>query len=336
MTRRGWLLFAAVGLIWGIPYLLIKVAVDEVSPAVVVLARTGLGALLLLPFALRRGGWATLRGHWWAVLAFAVLELMGPWFLLSNAERTLDSSTTGLLVAMVPVLGVVAVRLSGDSSRIGPARWTGLAIGLLGVGVLAAPTLDGGGAWPVTQVLLAAIGYAIAPIIASRYLQAVPGLVLTTVCLAITAVVYAPIAALNWPSSMPSSSALWSLLGLAALCTALGLALFFALISEVGPARAVVVAYVNPAVAVAAGALVLDEAVTASTVIAFALILVGSVLATSRPRDEEAAAAAAPEPILVPDIGCQDCEDDEAAKRADQFSGKSPTTPSSSSRAMSM
>ena len=168
MTRRGWALFAIMCVVWGIPYLLIKVAVGGVSVPVVVFARTALGAAILLPAALRSGQLAALRAHWRPLLAFAVLEMIVPWGLLSSAEEHLPSSLAGLLIAAVPIIGVVIARLTGGSERLSLRRWAGLVIGLAGVGVLAGPHLGGGSAWPVTEVLLVALGYATAPLIAAR------------------------------------------------------------------------------------------------------------------------------------------------------------------------
>ncbi|MEH1127461.1 DMT family transporter [Micromonospora sp. CPCC 206061] len=280
MTRRGWLLFVAMGLIWGTPYLMIKIAVDEVSPPMVVFVRCVVGAVVLLPVVVHRKQLATLRGRWWWLIAFAAAEIVGPWLLLSDAERTLSSGTTGLLIATVPIIGVLIAWIAGDRRRVTPVRWAGLLLGFGGVALLAAPTVESGGAWPVTEMLLVAIGYAGAPLIADRALRDVPGLVVTATCLAFASLVYAPAAAWTWPDSLPSGRALLALAGLATLCTALAFVLFFELIKEVGAARATVITYVNPAVAVALGAVVLGEPLTLSVGAAFALILVGSVLAT--------------------------------------------------------
>src|SRR5687768_6119316 len=136
MTRRGWLLFAAMSLLWGVPYLLIKVAVEEMSPAVVVFLRCGLGALILLPYAAWRGHLRSLRGHWRLLLAFTVLELTGPWFLLADAETRLSSSTTGLLVAAVPLVAALIGRLVGEEDRLDRTRSLGLLLGVAGVATL--------------------------------------------------------------------------------------------------------------------------------------------------------------------------------------------------------
>ena len=281
MSRRGWLLLGALGVIWGVPYLFIKIAVGQVSPPAVVLARTAIGALLLLPFALRRGGLSSLRGHWPAVAAFAALEIVGPWFWLSNAERTLSSSTTGLLVATVPIGAVVVGRLV-DRTPVARVRWVGLLVGLGGVAVLMGPGAAADDPWAVTQVLLAALGYAIAPMVADRYLRQVPSPVLTAAVLTLAALVYLPVvAATGWPSGVRAGGVA-ALVVLGVVCTALAFTLFFRLIGEVGAARSTLVAYLNPLVAVAAGAVVLDEPVGWPLLAATALILAGSAAAARR------------------------------------------------------
>jgi drug/metabolite transporter (DMT)-like permease len=295
VSRRGWALFAAMSVIWGIPYLLIKVADGGVAVPVLVLARVGIGAALLLPVAVRRRQLGTLRPHWRWLAAFAVVEIITPWLLLSQAERQLPSSTTGLLVASVPIVVVVLGRLTGGTDRLTAVRWTGLLAGLGGVAVLAAPTAAGGDALSTAEVLLVAVCYATGPLIASRKLGDLPSLEMTAVCLGLAAIVYAPLAALTWPSVMPSWQVLAALAALAVVCTAAAFPLFFQLIAEVGPARASVITYVNPAVAVALGVAVLGEGFTPEMAAAFALILGGSVLAT-RPGRRRAAPDAEPAP----------------------------------------
>jgi drug/metabolite transporter (DMT)-like permease len=289
MSRRGWVLFAVMCVVWGIPYLLIKVAVGQVSVPVVVFTRTALGALILLPMALRPGQLGVLRRHWRPLVAFAALEMIVPWGLLSQAEKRLPSSLAGLLIAAVPVIGVVIAKVTGGSERLGPWRWAGLAVGLAGVAVLAAPDLTGGSGWPVAEVLLVAVGYASAPLIAARKLTDVPALTMTTACLGLAALCYAPAAILAWPHRMPSGRVLASLAGLGVICTALAFIVFLGLIREVGTSRAMVFTYVNPAVAVAAGVTLLGEPFTATIAVSFALILAGCLLATglqrARPRE---------------------------------------------------
>ncbi len=280
MSRRGWALFAAMSVIWGIPYLLIKVAVGGVPVPVLVLARVGIAAALLLPLAVRRRQLGALRPKWRWLGAFALVEIVTPWLLLSDAERRLSSSMSGLLVASVPIIIVVLGRLTGGTERLTAVRWAGLLAGLGGVAVLAGPTAAGGNAWSITEVLLVAVCYAIGPLIASRKLADLPPLSMTAACLGLAAIGYALPAALTWPSAPPSWRVLAALAGLAVVCTAAAFVIFFQLIAEVGPARASVITYVNPAVAVTLGVSVLGERFTPSMAGAFALILGGSVLAT--------------------------------------------------------
>jgi len=282
MSRKGWLLFAIMCVVWGIPYLLIKVADEGVSVPVVVFARTALGALVLLPLALRSGQLGLLRRHWLPLLAFALLEMVIPWGLLTEAEKRLPSSLAGLLIAAVPIIGVVVARLTGGTERLSPRRWAGLLIGLGGVAVLATPNLNGGSGWPIAEVLLVALGYATAPLIAARRLGDVPPALMTTACLGFAALVYSPAAIASLPHQMPSARVLLSLAGLGVICTALAFIVFLQLIKEVGTSRAMLFCYVNPAVAVAAGVAVLGEPFSATIAVSFALILAGCVLATGR------------------------------------------------------
>jgi drug/metabolite transporter (DMT)-like permease len=306
VSRRGWVLFAAMSVIWGLPYLLIKVAVGGVPVPVLVLARVALGAALLLPFALRRKQFAMLKPVWPWLLLFAVVEIIMPWFALSEAERGISSSLTGLLIASTPIIvAVLSLFLSGGD-RLSPVRWLGLLIGLGGVALLAGPHLigsTGGSARSVAEVLFVALCYATGPLIANRKLAGVPPVVMTAACLVLASVVYAPLAALNWPSAVPSASVLLAMAGLAAVCTAAAFLIFFQLIGEAGPARASVITYINPAIAVTLGVAVLGEHVTATMLIAFGTILVGSVLATRPARravaGDEAEPEQSPEPVRV-------------------------------------
>jgi drug/metabolite transporter (DMT)-like permease len=289
VSLRGWALFAAMSVVWGIPYLLIKIAVEGVSVPVLVLARTAIGAAVLLPVMLYRREWTQVLRHWKPVLAFAFFEMIAAWLLLSDAERRLTSSLTGLLIAATPIVVAVLDRFTGGERRMGPKRMAGLGVGFAGVAVLAGPELTGGSAWSVAEVLLVSTCYAIAPLIAARYLSDVPALPLAAACLGVAAVIYTLPAAATWPTEMPSTRALLAIAALALICTALAFLVFFALIREVGPARALVFTYVNPAVALAAGVLILNEPITVWHLAGLALILTGSVLATRRSDAEPAA-----------------------------------------------
>ncbi len=294
MSRRGWLLFAAMGVIWGIPYLLIKVADGGVSVPVLVCTRVALGSLLLLPAAVRGGHLGALKGHVRWLAAFTLAEIVGPFALLSNAERRLPSSTSGLLIAAVPIFSALLAWLTRGGDRLTLIRWAGLAIGLAGVALLAGPSAGHGDTLPVVEVLLTALGYSIGPLIANRKLADLPPVAVNAVCLGAAALVYAPFAALTWPRSVPSVQVLAALAGLGVICTAAAFLIFFRLIAEVGPARATVITYVNPAVAVALGVLVLGERLTPAIGAAFILILGGSILATRRGSDPKTSSAPPP------------------------------------------
>ena len=290
MTRRGWLLFAAMSVLWGIPYLLIKVAVAELSPPTLVFLRTALGALVLLPYAAAIGKLSALRAHWRPLVVFTVLELTIPWLLLADAERHLSSSVSGLLVAAVPLVAAVASRLSGEADRLDPGRVLGLLVGLSGVGVLLGLDLRGD-LRSALEIGLVVLGYGTAPLIANRRLSGVPGVGITAGALAMTALVYAPFAAANLPVHVPSAKVIAAVVVLALASTALAFLVFFALIGEVGPNRALVITFVNPAVAVALGISLLGERVTLGTALGFPLILTGCVLATRRSRSGAVAVA---------------------------------------------
>ena len=284
-----------MGVIWGIPYLLIKVADGGVSVPVLVCTRVALGSLLLAPAAIRGGHLRALKGHVLWLAAFTAFEIVGPFALLSNAEKHLPSSTSGLLVAAVPIFSALLAWLTRAGDRLTLVRWIGLAIGLAGVALLAGPGAGRGSAIPVLEVLGTALGYSIGPLIANRKLSHLAPVAVNTVCLGAAAVVYAPFAALTFPAHVPSVRVLLSLAALGVVCTAAAFLIFFRLIAEVGPARATVITYVNPAVAVALGVIVLGEPLTAAIGVSFVLILGGSVLATRAGSARRATAAPAPE-----------------------------------------
>ena len=285
MSRRGWALFLAMSVIWGIPYLLIKVAVGEVTPVVLVFVRCAIGAALLLPWTIATGQLRPALRHWRALLLFTVLEMAGPWFLIAYAEGSLSSSLTGLLVAGVPFVAALAARLVGEEERLTPVRILGMGIGVVGIGVLLGLDVSGAQLLPLLAIGLVLIGYATGPLVVSRALPEVPGVAASSVALFITAVAYAPFAAGDLRELGGVTASAWLSLGaLGVVCTALALALFFALIREVGPQRALVITFVNPAVAVLLGVLLLGEPFTLGIAVGLPLVLVGCVLATRRTR----------------------------------------------------
>jgi drug/metabolite transporter (DMT)-like permease len=284
MSRRGWLLFIAMGVIWGIPYLLIKVAVGELHPTALVLFRTLIGAVLLVPLAASRGALRPLLPHWRAILIYTAIEVAVPWFLLSDAERRLSSSLTGLLVAAVPSVGALLVWLSRTGDRVDSRRIAGLAVGFVGVAALVGLDVSFRDFGAVGEVILVAVGYATGPMIIARKLNDLPPVGVVAASLALSGLAYLPIGLLHLPAAVPSVPVLLSVAVLGVVCTALAFMLFFALIAEVGPARATVITYVNPAVALLLGVLILGEPFTLGAGAGFILIVLGSYLATRRSR----------------------------------------------------
>lgn len=279
MTRRGATLFAAMCLIWGIPYLLIRVAVRDCTPGTLVCLRTGIGGLVLIPFALRAGGFGPVLRRWRPLIVFSVVEMAIPWLLLGEAEQHLSSSLAGLLIAAVPLVGVlVAVGIRSDDRGGGPLRYLGLGLGFLGVAVLLGVDLGTVHVGALVEVAVVVVGYAVAPVILARYLGDLPSIPVICASLLAVAAGYLPYALLRWPGTVHAETA-WSVAVLAVVCTALAFVVFFALIGEVGPSRATVFTYVNPAVALMLGVLLLGERLTAGIAIGFPLILLGSVLA---------------------------------------------------------
>ena len=288
MSRRGWVLFGAMCVIWGIPYLFIKVAVEEISPSMLVLGRTAIGALVLVPLAARSEELRPLLRAWKPLLAFATIEIAIPWILLGSAEQEISSSLTGLLIAGVPLVAVLIAATTGDRERPGGTRAAGLLLGIVGVSAIVGVNLDGG-AVPIVEVGLVAVCYAVGPVILQRWLAHLPAMGVIAASLAVTAVAYAPIAAFSVPTETPSWKVIGSVVALAVVCTSLAFVVFFALIAEIGPVRATVITYVNPAVAAVLGVAILDEKFTLAMGVGFLLVLAGSALAT-RPPGVRAAA----------------------------------------------
>jgi drug/metabolite transporter (DMT)-like permease len=290
MTRRGWSLFAAMCVIWGIPYLLIRVAVRDVAPGTLVFARTAIGGLILLPLALSRGGFGPVLRRWRPLVAFTVIELAVPWLFLGNAEKHLASSLTGLLVAAVPLVGVLVARLLGSDDRVDTSRAIGLILGLTGVGMLVGLDFGQLSVGPLLELLAVVIGYAVAPVIMSRRLADLPSIPVVSASLLLCSIGYLPYAVTHPPAHL-HGKAVASIIVLGLVCTALAFVVFFALINDIGPARATVITYVNPAVAVLLGVSLLGERFTLGMGLGFPLILTGSVLAARTSAGREPAVA---------------------------------------------
>jgi drug/metabolite transporter (DMT)-like permease len=285
VTRRGLLLFAVMSVAWGIPYLFIRIVVDEVSPSFLVFARTSIATAVLLPIALLRLDVRPILARWRWVVAFAAIEIAIPWVMLGTAEQHLSSSLTGLLIAGVPLVGTVFALVTGGADRVGRAGWLGLMIGLLGVAAIVGADLGSSDAVAFLEVGVVVVGYAVGPAILARRLGGLPSVGVLSLSLALCALTFAPIAAFQWPATMPSVSVFLSIAILALVCTAGAFVVFAALIQEIGPVRATVITYVNPAVAALLGVLVLHETLTLPMVLGFVLVILGSSLATRAPAE---------------------------------------------------
>jgi drug/metabolite transporter (DMT)-like permease len=279
---RGWGAFAALGIIWGLPYFFVKLSVQELSPVVVAFGRVTLGAVILLPIAWRRGALRSLGTHKAAICAFALVEFAIPFSLISLGERWISSSVTGMLIAMVPLSIALIQRFFGVHERLGLWRILGLALGFVGVAALLGfGTISGPLGWAgVACMLVATLGYAIGPLIIQRHLSGLDPFGPLAASLLVAGIVLLIPAVLALPTRMPSAVALGSLAILGIVCTALAMLLMFYLVGHAGASRAAVITYINPAVAALLGVSLLHEHLGLSGILAFVLILLGSWLAT--------------------------------------------------------
>ena len=283
-----------MSVIWGIPYLFIRVAVAEISPATLVFARTAIGAAILLPIAIARVDLRAVLARWRWVVAFAAVEIAGPWVLLGSAEQHVASSLAALLIAGVPLVGTVLAVATGATDRVSRANVLGLLIGLVGVGAIVGADFGSTSLIALLQIGGVIVGYAVGPAILSRRLNGLPSLGVMAVSLGLCALLYLPIAAVQLPATVPSPNVLIAVAILAVVCTAAAFLIFGALITEIGPVRSTVITYFNPTVAAVLGVLVLNESFSLPIGIGFALVLLGSTLATRR------SSTTATEPVAVP------------------------------------
>lgn len=285
MTKKSWLLFISVGILWGIPYLLIRVAVRDLSPAVVVFSRLVIGALILVPLAIRQKTFGLAFRNIKYIFAYAAVEIMGPWFLITKAEMKISSGLAGLLVATVPIWATIYASMNGDKTVWHHKRMAGLIIGFIGlVAVVGIESLSGKNPlWAIFSILLAAVGYALAPNMIMKKLPHVSGLSINAVAMTMAAVVYAPFAILQWPAGHVSRDSLLSVIALGIFPTAMAFVVFFAVLKEIGPARASLVTYLNTAFAVVLGVLVLSEPLTLGILVGLPLVLIGSYFASRKP-----------------------------------------------------
>ena len=286
MTRKSWIQFGIVGFLWGIPYLLMKVAVADIPPPLIVAGRTLIGAAILIPIALRKNTLKDAIEGIKYVIPYAVLEMVGPWILITSAEKEISSGLAGLLVATVPFFASIFSSLRGDHSVWQPKRIFGLVVGFVGIVALVGIESITGTSNPkaIAMVILAAIMYAYAVLMVTTNLPGVDGIAINGVAMGLTCLFYTPIAIATWPSNPVSTQAITALVALGVFSTAIAFMLFFIVIVEIGVARGSLTTYVNTAVAVVLGILILNEPITLGFIVGLPMVLLGSYLASRKEK----------------------------------------------------
>lgn len=276
--------YLAVSALWGIPYLFVSVAVKELSVPVIVFTRVFIGALVLIPLAIRAGSMRIPRSSYKYIAIYAIFEMFIPWTLISDGQRQVSSGLAGLLIATVPIWANLLAAIAGDRSVRHPRQVSGIAIGFVGVVALVGVDsfMESHDLLAMLKILFSAFSYAFATFMAARHLSGVAGVTVNGLAMALTAIVFAIPAMSSLPSQMPSTGALLSLIALGLLCTALAFYYFFILLGMIGAPKASTVTYPNTAIAIALGVILLNEPVTLGMAVGFPMVLLGSYLATSR------------------------------------------------------
>ena len=286
MSRRAYFHFAVSGLFWGIPYLLMKVAVADIPPTVIVCGRVLIGAAILIPLAIHQKVLMDAIRGWRYVLPYAIFEMMIPWILITNAEKKISSGLAGLLIATVPIWSTIFASINGDKTVWHSKRLVGIAVGFAGlVGLVGYESIFGNSdPLSIAMMLVTAMSYSYAVNMISIKLPEVSGIAINGLAMVFTAIVYLPFMIAQWPAAntVSTESAL-SLLALGIFCTALAFISFFIVMKEIGPARASIGTYVNTAVAVVLGVLILSEPLTLGIIIGLPLVMIGSFLASRKP-----------------------------------------------------
>lgn len=289
MTRKSMIYFGLVGFLWGIPYLLMKVAVEDFPPSAVVAGRTLIGASILIPIAIYRKKFKGAVLGFKFVAFYALLEMIGPWILITTAEQKISSGLAGLLVSTVPIFATIITSMRGDHSVWQFKRIVGIVVGFLGlILVVGIESLTGSAdLLSIVMVLIASVSYAYAVIMILSNLPLVDGIAINGLAMAMTTIFWGPVAIAQWPASISMNSAI-SLVALGIFSTAFAFILFFKLLDEIGPARGSLVTYLNTAVAVVLGVIILKEPLTAGIIIGLPLVLIGSYLASRKSQDKTA------------------------------------------------
>jgi drug/metabolite transporter (DMT)-like permease len=283
VSTRAWTGFAALSAIWGVPYLFIKVAVDDgVSPLFVAWSRVTLAAIVLLGLAWRAGTLPSLRGRWRWLALYALVEITIPFPMIGFGEQRVSSSLAAIIIAAVPlIVAGLAIRFD-QSERASGRRLVGLLIGLSGVVALVGIDVAGNSRELVGAgaVLIAALGYAIGPMVLKLQMGDLDARATMGGSLGLAALILTPALLIGGSGDAPTTEAWLSIAVLGLVCTALAFVLLNRLIVEIGPGRALVITYINPVVAVGLGILVLDERPGPGSIVGLLLILAGSWIST--------------------------------------------------------
>ena len=279
MARRAWLQLLLLASLWGASYLFIKVGLRDFSAGAVVFLRTGLGALVLLPLALRTHALRELRGRARDVALVAAVQVAAPFLLIALGERSISSSLAGILVSTAPIFTALIALRADEEERLGGWGFAGVIVGIVGVALVVGVDVGKSGLLGALAVVLASLGYAVGGLLTKRRLRGVPSLALTTGTTSTSALMVAPVALATLPGHAPGAGPVLALVALGCAGTGLAFVIFYRLISDVGPTKALLVTYLVPGFALAYGVLLLGERITSATVAGLALIVGGSWLA---------------------------------------------------------
>lgn len=282
MTKRGAILFTALSIIWGTPYLFIKYALEDFDPIFIVFARCAPTAVVLLIVVWRQNKLKPNLRFWKYCTLFAIMEMVFPWYFVTAAEQTVSSSFAGLMLAIVPIFAVITAKIRGEDNAFNFRRISGIFIGIAGVFALVgldslSSNID---LRAVLMLCGAALGYATAPVLISTKLKEADTTAVIAISSFAVSIIYAPLLPSHLPTHQPGFSGIAAVVTLAVVSTILGFWVFFELIGEIGPMKATLITYINPAVAILLGVIFLSEPLTIGLVIGFPLVLGGSWLAS--------------------------------------------------------
>jgi drug/metabolite transporter (DMT)-like permease len=286
VKRSSWIYFWVIGLLWGVPYLLIRVAVapGQFTPAFVVFSRVAIGAALLIPYSIKRTAFKpALKQIKW-IAAYGLLEMVGPWGFISQGETKVNSGLAALLIATVAIWATILNGALGDKTVWHSTRLIGLTVGFLGIClVVGIESLQGKvNTRAILLLLLAAVGYAIAPTLVRYKIPELDGAAVNGLAMLMSSLVYLPFAIAQWPHHHVRANSIYSVIALGIIPTAICFVLFFKLLADIGSARASLVAYVNTGVAVLLGVIVLHEKLTTGIIIGLPMVMTGSYFASRK------------------------------------------------------